>query len=638
MNAKTTRILKEARALFWPWCAVTIAGVLPLVQPPSWIEGISVMGFFFGIPLLAALSLGAEFQHRTLPLLLTQPVDRMEIWAEKMVVTVVAVMAATLVSFFGHRVAAVPLDAQDLPAAGAWIIATSASATLWTLFARSTLGGLALNFMVPGFIIIAWVNLPERMRETGSLWPATNTGVAIAAFLVLGYAVGAFWLGRRSLARLQVTGAMAGDDLLMAGPFVMPESWAGWFRCRPTGPVLNLIRKELRLLRPLWLISLLAVLGWTCVILLGLLPEPGSTRNLPAAVVLLGTLHFLIAILAGSLSLGEERTSGTHAWHMTLPVSARRQWLIKLLVALFSSTVCAALLPVLAVTAAGLRFGSPFLFVSPQVVMVWLLTASLLCLASFWCACSTNGTVRAVLWVFPVMAALLLAGRFGDRVARGLVDLLASRLDLFADFNFTNTVANLEWPGWAWYAAPALVAALVLVPTLLFATLQSYRLFRAQLQDSPLFVIRYLLPLALVASLCSFSLGTFDSFVGHAKQQLWTMFRETHEAIEKVQPSDAKLDAAHPLQLSEEELAKASPLSERTRRWLRNSSITVAPDQPGPGRPGAYCCGGNSRSITFVPDSAHSWYLATIHRPGGSSCTLSFQAGRGHGILGGVCR
>jgi len=39
---------------------------------------------------------------------------------------------------------------------------------------------------------------------------------------------------------------------------------AAWFRCRPTGAVLNLIRKEFRLLRPVWLISLLAALGWAC--------------------------------------------------------------------------------------------------------------------------------------------------------------------------------------------------------------------------------------------------------------------------------------------------------------------------------------------------------------------------------------
>ena len=35
MNAKSIRLLKEARSLFWPWCAVALAGLLPLVGLPS---------------------------------------------------------------------------------------------------------------------------------------------------------------------------------------------------------------------------------------------------------------------------------------------------------------------------------------------------------------------------------------------------------------------------------------------------------------------------------------------------------------------------------------------------------------------------------------------------------------------------
>ena len=95
--------------------------------------------------------------------------------------------------------------------------------------------------------------------------------MATMRFVSLGYAGLMLWLGWRLLARFQATGGMASDDLLMAGPDVMPGAWAGWLRCRPTGAVLNLIRKELRLLRPVWLISLLAALGWACLTLFGLL-------------------------------------------------------------------------------------------------------------------------------------------------------------------------------------------------------------------------------------------------------------------------------------------------------------------------------------------------------------------------------
>src|SRR2546430_10494613 len=68
-------------------------------------------------------------------------------------------------------------------------------------------------------------------------------------------------------------------------------------------------------------------------------------------------------------------------------------------------------------------------------------------------------------------------------------------------------------------------------------------------------------------------------FADHGRQQMWTLFRETHEAIEKIQPGTPNLDAAHPLQLTAEDLAKASPLSERARHWLSGSRITVVPDK-----------------------------------------------------------
>ena len=41
----------------------------------------------------------------------------------------------------------------------------------------------------------------------------------------------------------------------------------------------------------------------------------------------------------------------------------------------------------------------------------------ILTFAAFWCACAVNGTVRAVLWVFPVLIAVGLASVFGERAA-----------------------------------------------------------------------------------------------------------------------------------------------------------------------------------------------------------------------------
>jgi len=635
MNAKTTRILKEARCLFWPWCAVIVAGTLPLVEQSRFalirggplsgihhvIEPLSFLGFVLGIPLLATLLLGNEFQHRTLQLLLSQPIGRMEIWAEKMSVTIVAVLSVALVFCYTGQ-SALQEDPNLWVIAGTLLISVTASATFWTLVARSTMGGLALN-AVNSFIPLALLSRPHWI-------PQTIAGRLVAAVAFLGYAGVMLWLGRRTLARFQVTGGLAGDDLLIAGPSMMPAALADWFRSRSTSPSLNLIRKEFRLLRPVWLISLLAVPAWICLPVFGLTVERGS----PPAVLMVIAFTPLIAVLAGTLSLGEERTSGTHSWHLTLPVSARRQWLIKLLTAMFTALFCAVLLPVLVLIASGSVFGSPSSLVKPDALMLWLPAVALLSFVSFWCACAVKGTVQAALWVFPVVIAFLLTGQFADWPASEMMGFLVSKFDLFADFPFTNSVANAGFFDRA--LPPLLFVFLLLVPTLLLATVQSYRLFRKQLQNSALFVVRRLLPLALTAFLCNFFLIAYFAFLADARQQMWTVFQETHEAIEKIQPPAADFDAAHPLQLTAEDLFKAAPVSERTRRWLSNSRITVAPDQPHPG--GHYCCGRNSRGVTFAPDQTYSWYLATIHLPSGSECTLSFKAGGEMGILGGTCQ
>lgn len=634
MSSRTKRILKEARSLFWPWCAVIMAGALRLVEQsdsalmgggPLWgvhlIEPISFIGFFLGIPLLATLSLGNEFQHRTLSLLLSQPVGRMEIWGEKMSVMIVAVLSAALVFCYGWR-SALQQDPQLWVIAGAVAIAMIASATFWTLVARSTMGGLALNG-VNSLIPLAWFTRRDWI-------PETMTARSVTAFAFLCYIGVMLWLGRRTLARFQVTGGMAGEDLLMAGPDVMPGAMAGWSRCRPTGAVLNLIRKEVRLLRPVWLVSLLGLFGWIC------LPTFGFTLERRSALAAIMVIAFtpLIAVLAGSLSLGEERSSGTHSWHMTLPVPARRQWLIKLFMAMFTGLVCAVLLPSLALIASRFILGSPLMFVDPGRGMAWVLWVSLLTFASFWCACAVNGTVRAVLWIFPAMSAVYLAGRCGHWVARQLMDLVVLSFDPFRDFRFTSSVSNIQLP--VINSTPrtvedlARVVALLLVPTLLFAVIHSYRLFRAQPQDSTLSVIRNLLPLATVAFLCTFSLMAFYAFVAHAKQQMWTLFSETHEAIERIQPGTANLDATHLLQFTVEDLVRAAPISDRTRRWLDNSNITVSLYRGLPPN-------GISKGVTVAPDKANTRYSATIHLARGSDCTLAFEAGRGYGNLGGVC-
>src|SRR5439155_6164806 len=111
-------------------------------------------------------------------------------------------------------------------------------------------------------------------------------------------------------------------------PYPLP--FRDWLRCRPQGAALNLIRKELRLQKPLFLIAVVFALCW--FVALGLWFIQPATHELFETVLTVLAVFYapLIALLAGCVSLGEEKALGLTAWHLTLPVSAWKQWLAKL--------------------------------------------------------------------------------------------------------------------------------------------------------------------------------------------------------------------------------------------------------------------------------------------------------------------
>jgi len=635
MNAH--RMYKEARPLFWPWCAVLCESVLILLHAPSPLGEVSLLAFVPCILLLATLPFGNEFQHRTLSLLLSQPISRMQIWREKLSMTAIGAFTAALVFFCSVRMIGVHPGLEIWGYAVAATIVFVASAPFWTLFTRSIIGGVVLNFGVYTFIFVLGDQILFGGKGNSKL--VFSTFIATMGSVFLGYAGLTLWLGWRRLTRFQAIGDMAGDDLLTAAPNLLPEVLVSWLRCRPTGAVLNLIRKEFRLLRPVWLIALLAAVDWACLTVLGLLHRQGLTSAFGTAVFSVGGIStLLIAVLAGSLSLGEEKTSGTHSWHLTLPVSARRQWFIKLCMALFAGFVGAGLAPLLI---AG-RIMGPLADV--HVGRNLLVAAVLLTFAAFWCACAVKGTVPAVLWALPVMIAVYGAVELGKWAGPALANLFFSRFDPFGNVKFAHAVSHFTATAFFKLIQAAstnmtdsvqaafVLTAIVLVPTLLYAVIQSYRLFRARVQDRVLSVVRSLLPLAVIAFLCSFASMAFYTFVGQAAQDpKWTALVDTVGAIQNLQFSAAKLDAAHPLHLTVDDLAKASTLSKRTRRLLGDSHITITLRLDG-----QFGCAVNSRPDN-LSSRGHTRYSATIPLRDGSYFAVAFNPVTHLVISAGIC-
>ena len=426
MNTPALRIFKEVRLIFWTWIAVVALALLPAFTSSSYLAFAGAVGFLIGVPLLAAIPFGSELEDGTLSLLLSQPITRIQIWFQKFAVSVVAVISAFLAFAFVSRTTLF----TPLPTL-VWALAALCSGPYCALIARSVRGGVALN-LISFALVFMWSQL--------SLWSRPETVFVLWGGLML-------VLGIRKMARFELTSGHVGGDLLTVGPRLRV------FRSQPAGAVRNFIRKELGLLRPLWLVTVSFLVIWT---VLGVWHHP--TRYWASSNFVVAALYQTMSILlAGSLSIGEEKLSGMHPWHLTLPMSTFRQWLTKLVVAVSASVLCAAAIPYFLTLI--LQLGTP----SITETLLYAVSAAVLTFAVFWSSCLVSGTIRAILVSVILMAVLVFTAGVGLSVR------------VFHD---------------------PLGFAQVLIPTLAVALVQSYRVFRVQPPQTTASFLRYLLPLA----------------------------------------------------------------------------------------------------------------------------------------------
>ena len=629
MTTTLTRSMKEAGALWLPWCVVMALCSMPLLSTyvdigrPSLF--FTILGFALGLPLLATLPFGNEFKNHTLNLLLSQPVDRMNLWWHKWVATVFAVLSSILpvtLLWYLNLVRPSYQLPNDLMWIGAFsVMMTIGSAAFWTLTARSTLGGWGLNISVQFFIFLStsplW-DIAFVRKNLGDVKP-----YPILFVLALAYALVSLWLGRRKLARFQTTGQAVGPDLMTAAPNLLPRSIARIFHARPDQPILNVIRKELHLLRPLWLITAVYVLGCGAMISwISLNPSPmGRTFNLQMLLsVTLAAFPWVAMALAGCVSMGEERTSGTQSWHQTLPLSIPVQWWIKLLVGLSSAIICGGLIPIglafLArdVQAAQLKPAIESMrIVSPELLGVFIL--------GFWSACLVRGTTSASLMMAiagTLLFSLAQIGVWASGQHNPFAGIVANQILAFIarfqlnPFLFSKYGLNFNPPPYRSIWNPE--DFLWMLPMLGLAIVQSYRLFRVQNPGGARWIMRKLLPISAVYFLTVFTVG----FAGSQVLYLATsgLFLDVGHAVVAVQPDVTTLDSSHPLKLTAVELTAATSMASQTRRWLEGAMLTISTiDEAGHRKYDAI------QEVSRPPKGRPS-YLVTIELARGASCSL----------------
>lgn len=336
--ALTVAIKKEARALLPMWLAC--AGALLVVVYLGDRRPGGLLVYLLGSLALAGWSIGHEYSHRTLPLLLSLPLARPRLLLVKLAVVIpllvmLSALALTLLPSRG-------LGRQEFPTlVGVLaVVCGLILAPLLTMLCRSPIAGVVFAAGITGGVyLLAQI---AALAVYGSAEP-----------LIEGYQF-TMNLSLWGFASVATLGAVAGWLTFMRLEAVdgLPAvHWPhGWRRTAVAVPVARrrnpfwlLVLKELRLQQMTFIVSGLFIVGGIAMSTLGsVVPEfKGSTEPMVALNGL------MLAWLVGSLASAEERHLGTLEWQTLLPVAAWQQWIVKAGVTLGLALLLAIGLPML---------------------------------------------------------------------------------------------------------------------------------------------------------------------------------------------------------------------------------------------------------------------------------------------------
>jgi hypothetical protein len=322
-------IAKEFRALAPVWVAVACAMVASTLLRD--LRPFGLPAYFIGAAALGAMSIGHEYSHRTLPLLLTLPVPRRRLLLSKLTVLAVSLL---LLAALATRVIPIGIAFRGtvvwLPFFAALFIAP-----YLTVISRSPVGGAVFTMGIAGMLMVAgeWIGIAKygyaRNVDTfriAFIWQTLLVLCAASAILM--------W---RTFTRLQsFDGPGAAVDLA-------PDDTARTTALTRGNPTWLLVKKELRLQQWAFVLAAIYVVVYTVTIL--------RTRGLfyqnEAAFIESMLYADLVAIMIGSVASAEERHLRTLDAQLLLPMRTSRQWTIKVAVVLGLTLVLGIVLPAL---------------------------------------------------------------------------------------------------------------------------------------------------------------------------------------------------------------------------------------------------------------------------------------------------
>jgi hypothetical protein len=392
------RLIKETRALL-----PIFAGTLPLIVVPQLIWPRAGFGYFaLGVAcvLMAGSCFGTEFQHRTISLLLSQPIPRSVIWREKMVILGAGIVTSLAVLLGCLAVAASRIDHVEWLPLVLIPLCAFCGAPFCTLVLRQGIAGMvaAVGFPCAIMAACALVNNQFSVNNEAAL-------VTAMVSLLLIYCPLVCWLGYAKFKQLEAVdtpsrelGLPGSLEAILVAPLTRVSS-------RFRGPRASLFKKECRLQQISFLLAgvfvLIALAGF-CL-----------ARSRPeVAAGIVGSDIFLYALIlplvAGAISVAEERGWGMAEWHLTLPPSTLTQWSAKMLVTLSTSLVLGLLLPAAVFLLADPLFSRPAARTSfePAVaILCWVVGQLVMTSVAIYAASFTRNTLQAILAAFVILAA-----------------------------------------------------------------------------------------------------------------------------------------------------------------------------------------------------------------------------------------
>lgn len=417
-------ITKEIRALLPAWgvCAVALAAIGTFAEPR--LYGLGLLACGFGSVALGALSIGHEYTHRTIGLLLSQPIGRGRLLLLKLFV-----LAPMLLALTGLSAIAIlwPLLEHSATGARPWgdnwpqsvvlvlpMLCGLFLTPLLTMLCRSPLAGIVFTILVP-FAVMLTAQLLAAVKygwAPTSVEPSRNFVFAVFWCGMVGICTVAAVLSWRMFHRLE---ANDGPDQELH----LPPGWTA-SRTRHADqlarrhPVWLLVKKELRLQQLAFVVGALYGIGWATLSCLRYFVPEVFGPSLGAIAILYSGVQ---ALVIGSLASAEERQFGTVEWQVLLPMAVWRQWVVKAATAIALALLLGVAGPVV------LAYLDPSADIDVNLWYVATLIATFTVASLYVSSLSASG-VKAVLWSIPGMVSVIaLLGLLAWEVDRALYAL-----------------------------------------------------------------------------------------------------------------------------------------------------------------------------------------------------------------------